>query len=259
MEFTDFSYDGITSHEMGLINISIKGGLFEEPLIASRRITEVVTRGSDKPYFMGINREPLEFELEFAFLHPFDHEAISRVARWLDQDYYREFFFIGNDVEDVRQKRYFCMLESDSSLLHNGLGQGFVTIKMRCNSPFGYSPEYYSIKHDFSLYDGSPIEFQFSNYGDVDLLPEMWIEKIGEGDVRIENMSNGGDFFEMKGLRDREIVYIDNDKQYIISDAPDVHRWDDLSGDFLALTRGVNYLRATGNFFLTFRYRFTLL
>jgi phage-related protein len=256
MEYTDFSFNGKSSQEMGLINVRVNGGLFEESFLASRKITEVKIRGNDRPYFMGIEKDPLSFDLSFAFLYPYDKEAIAKVARWLDTSYYCEFFFTG----EVRQRRFFCMLESDPRLLHNGLGQGYVTITMRCDSPYGFSPEYYSIKEDFTTSDGiTPVSFTFTNYGDVNLKPELWIEKQGDGDVKIENLSNSDSYFLFTGLKDRETLYVDCENEYIVSDIVDNYRWDSFQGEFIEMTRGVNYLRATGKFFLTFRYRYVLL
>lgn len=145
-EGLEFYYDGIKSTDMGLINVQIGSGLFEEPFVAEKTIREIKVRGNDKPYFQGVERSPLIFSLTFAFEDYYDHEKIRKVARWLDQDYYKPFY-----TTDNPNRIFYCMLHSSSSLLHNGLKQGYVEIEMRCDSPYSYSlqqmSEWYEIRN----------------------------------------------------------------------------------------------------------------
>lgn len=136
-EGLEFSYDGIKSSDMGLINVKFSDGLFEESFVAEKEIHEIKIRGRDKPYFQGVERSPLIFSLEFAFEDYYDHEKIRQVARWLDQDYYKPFF-----TTDNPDRIFYCMLHSSSTLLHNGLKQGYIEIEFRCDSPYSYSPQY---------------------------------------------------------------------------------------------------------------------
>lgn len=148
-EGIDFYYDGVRSVDMGLYNVKLDGGMFSETFVATRKINEISVRGNDKPYFQGVEREPLEFSLTFAFADTYDSAKIREVARWLDQDYYKPFY-----TTDNPERIYYCILESSSELVHNGLKQGYITLKMRCDSPFSYSPEYVSDIYDFN---NSPI------------------------------------------------------------------------------------------------------
>lgn len=138
-EGLEFSYDGIKSSDMGLINVKFSDGLFEELFVAEKTIHEIKIRGNDKPYFQGVERSPLVFSLQFAFEDYYDHEKIRKVARWLDQDYYKPFF-----TTDNPNRIFYCILHSSSTLLHNGLKQGYVEIEFRCDSPYSYSPQYLS-------------------------------------------------------------------------------------------------------------------
>lgn len=252
-EYTDFYYDGISSMEMGIINVTVSGGLFEESFIAPRKINEVKIPNNDRPYFMGIEREPLEFDLEFAFLHPYDKALISEVAMWLNQSYYKEFYFTENP-----NRRFFCILESDSQLVHNGLGQGYVKLKMRCDSPYSYSQEYLTQEVDYSNNVSSGTNYIFMNNGHVDMKPEIWIKKVGDGDVSILNNANAQSF-QFTGLKDKEIVYVDNDREYIQSDIIGQYRYDNFNNRYISLERGRNILTIYGNCKLQFRYRFKLL
>lgn len=252
-EYTGFYYNGISSLEMGLINVSASGGLFQESFIASRRINEVTVRGNEKPYFMGVTRDPLEFDLEFAFLDPYNRDKISEVAMWLDQSYYRELYFI-----DSPNRRFFCMLDGASDLLHNGYGQGYIKLKVRCDSPYGYSQEYLTTEFDFTKNTANGTVHTFENKGHVELMPEMWIKKYGDGDVSIFNRATG-QTFEFKGLKDQEIVYIDNEREHIESSLKDTFRYDNFNDIYMNLERGRNILIVKGNCKLQIRYRFRLL
>jgi phage-related protein len=137
LEGVHFSYAGIKSSDMGLINVKIDGGMFEEPFLPTRQIEEVSVRGRDKPYFQEVRLEPLSFELSFAFEYGYDEKKIREVARWLCQPYYQPFYTIDNP-----DRIFYCMVDGDSRLIHNGLKQGYITLTMRCDSPYSYSPKY---------------------------------------------------------------------------------------------------------------------
>ena len=164
LESTDFYYNGIYSVDMGIINCKIDSGLFEEPFLAEREIQEISIRGNDRPYFQGVRRAPLTFSLTFAFEDYYDEFKIREVARWLDQDYYRPFYTTSNP-----ERIFYCMLYSDSKLLHNGLREGYVQIQMRCDSPYAYSPQYVSKVYEW---DESPLMVNITDFseGQIDNL-----------------------------------------------------------------------------------------
>jgi phage-related protein len=137
LEGVHFSYAGIKSSDMGLINVKIDGGMFEEAFLPSRKIEEIQIRGRDKRYFQEVTLEPLSFDLTFAFEYGYDERRIREVARWLFQPYYQPFYTIDNP-----DRIFYCMVEGDSSLIHNGAKEGYITLTMRCDSPFSYTPRY---------------------------------------------------------------------------------------------------------------------
>lgn len=136
LEGINFYYDGIYSVDMGVLNCKIGGGMFEETFLPSRDIKEVVVNGRDKPYFQHVGFSPLTFDLTFAFEYGYDEKRIREVARWLMQAYYKPFYTIDNP-----NRVFYCMVDGDSSLFHNGLKQGYITLKMRCDSPYSYTPQ----------------------------------------------------------------------------------------------------------------------
>lgn len=136
LEGIHFCYDGVYSTDMGLLNCKIGGGMFEETFLPSKKINETTIIGRDKPYFQSIALEPLEFELTFAFEHYYDERRLREVARWLFQPYYKPFYVVDNP-----NRVFYCMPVDDSTLVHNGFRQGYITIKMRCDSPYSYTPK----------------------------------------------------------------------------------------------------------------------
>lgn len=133
LEGIHFSYDGVKSSDMGLLNCQIEGGMFDEVFLAKRKINEISVAGNEKPYFIGVEYEPLEFELTFAFENKYDERRIREVARWLNQKYYKPFYTVDNP-----NRIFYCMMVDDSRLIHDGAKGGYITLKFRCDSPYAY-------------------------------------------------------------------------------------------------------------------------
>lgn len=144
-EAINFYYDGIYSVDMGVLNCRVGGGLYQDVFLSDREILEIEVRGREKPYFQGVRRLPLTFSLTFAFKDQYDEKQIRDVARWLDQDQYKPFY-----TEAHPEIIFYCLLHSDSELLHNGLRQGYVNIQMRCDSPYAYSPKMISRTYEWN-------------------------------------------------------------------------------------------------------------
>lgn len=136
-EGVHFVYDNIRSIDMGLVNCQVSGGMFEEAFLAGREISEKQISGKDKPYFQEVRLSSLSFELTFAFEYVYDEEKIRKVARWLSPDYYKPFYTIDNP-----SRVFYCMPSGDSNLVHNGMKEGYITLTMKCDSPYSYTPVY---------------------------------------------------------------------------------------------------------------------
>lgn len=250
-----FNYAGISSKDMGLINVNVNSGLLEEPFLSNRNIREVSVRGNDIPYFQEIELEPLEFELSFAFLEAFDVDKIRSVARWLGgQTYYQPLYF-----ENDPNRIFYCMAVDSPRIIHNALQQGYVTLKFRCSSPYSYSPVYESSVFDYSSNTSSGVEYVFENKGDLPIKPIIYIEKVGAGEVKIVNHSNRGDELVLSNLADGEKLVVDCQLETIESDLALVNRYKDHNGVFLEMVYGNNYLRIFGTCKLRWKYQYILL
>jgi hypothetical protein len=96
---------------------------------------------------------------------------------------------------------------------------------------------------------------EFVNDGDIDLYPEVYITKNGQGDVTITNLSNNNDKFEFKDLINGETVYVNNETQHIETDLAMVYRYANFNDNYMKLPRGANVLQVQGNCKLRFKYQ----
>jgi|SRR5690554_5300065 len=188
LEGIHFVYDGIKSVDMGLLNCKIKGGMFEEAFLPSRKIKEHQISGNNVPYFQSIEYEPLEFDLTFAFEYKYDEQKIREVARWLCQDYYKPFYTVDNP-----NRIFYCILVDDSKLVHNGLKEGYIELTFRCDSPYAYQPR--TIKQNmkfnqdklfktFSENDfsgGTKSNIDINEYGEIEISAKniTWLSYTG--------------------------------------------------------------------------------
>jgi hypothetical protein len=117
---------------------------------------------------------------------------------------------------------------------------------------------YTSPEYNFSVNPVGGSLINFINNGDVDCYPELWITKVGAGTVSITNQSSG-QYFEINNLQDGEVVYFDNENEYIQSSLTGVTRYNDFNDSFLGCPRGVNNLSVLGNCKIEMRYQFKLL
>jgi phage-related protein len=237
----------------GIRNVNISSGMQEEPFVAPRQLRETKIRDRDKPYFNGIDYEPLQFQLSFAFDDYFDDDKVRAVARWLtDHNYYKPLKFSSNPT-----RTFYCMVVDSPQLIHNTLKQGYITLAVRCNSPYSvtdYREKIYNLSSN--IVDGTDITFE--NLGDLPIKPKLTILKYGTGDdIVIRNDTDGGNEFILSNLADQETVVVNGETEDIISDLPGIYHYDDhIGGYFLKLLYGKNYLNVSGNCELKFTYQF---
>ena len=142
-----------------------------------------------------------------------------------------------------------------TEIIHNGLKQGYITLTFRCDAPWAYTPFYITPIYDYSQ-NTSGVVLSIDNASDLLLYPEIWITKVGNGDISIINKTNGGAEFKFTGLLDGEIVYIDNENEYIETSLSNTYRYANFNNNYLELVVGTNNLFITGTCKLQFRYRF---
>lgn len=241
-----FSYDNIYSYDMGIINVNVEQGMVNEPFLANSRVNEVKIRGNDTPYFQDLETSSLTLTLTFAFVDAITEVEKRNVAKWLRQNQYKDLYFTNNTDRIFR-----CICINGSDFIHNCNNQGYITIQMKCDSPYSYSGTYISPVYSCS----GTTNIQLENAGDVDLFPEISILKSGAGDIQIYNQTNGNELFEFTGLSDNEDLYIDNEKEVIVTDIIGTYRYSNFNDNYLKLVYGVNNLQVVGDADIQFRYK----
>lgn len=258
-EATFFTFNGISSEDMGVQIASPNGGLFEEIFLPSRTIIETRTTGREKPYHQRVVNEPLSFSLTFFIYDWQKRDNLRQIARWFFQDYYKPLWF------DTKPERiFYAIIEGDSTLFHNGIKEGYVTLNVRCDSPYTYSPiQPVDVieARTLSTYN----QYSIFNEGDLPTKPKLWITKrTGAGDVSIkitDNESGNTQTLTIKGLQNNEKVFIDCENEEIISDLQylNIYRYDDHNGIWLELVEGESTLEFVGNFDIELEYEMAYL
>lgn len=257
-EYTNFYYDEQYSGDMGVIQASLDSGLFEEQFMPTRSIIETKVKGNSKPFLHGVEYEPLEFPLTLYFEDGTSEEKVHEVARWLNQQYYKPLYFV-EDKSGSATYVFYCMYQGDIRKIHNGIKEGVLTLNMRCKDAFIYSPFYLDDEIDLS---SNPVEgtiIQFENKSSIECMPECWITKVGDGDVTITNLSNGGQIVQLTELYDGEIAYIDSENEHLESDIPGRYLYDNHNNEWLEMVYGYNQLKIEGQCRIKFRYSYKFL
>lgn len=211
-EATFFTFDGISSEDMGVRVVNTDGALFEEIFLPRRSIVETQAANREKPYFQRVVNEPLSFPLTFFIYEWQKRDNLRQIARWLFQDYYKPLWFDTNP-----ERIFYGIVEGDSTLLHNGLKEGYITLNIRCDSPYTYSPVQ-TVDTLESRASNTFNQFTIYNEGGLPTKPKLWITKrLGDGDVAVKNKSTN-QTLTIKGLQNNEQVFIDCENEEIISD-----------------------------------------
>jgi len=252
LENTAFTYDGISSRDMKVVAVKVDSGLFEESFLPSRSIREESIRGRHKPYFLGYDLSPFEFPLVLYF-EDLTKEEIRRISRWLLVDFFKPLIFESNP-----ERIFYCMYEGNVDEFHNGLRQGYLTLNMRCDSPFSYSPVYSSEVFDFSTNVPEGTNIEFENYGDGICKPLITLEKIGEGDIRIVNLSDSGRELKLTDILTGDLLTINCEDEQIDTEVAGVFHYENHNNVYLRFVRGINRIKVYGNCKLQFKYQFTI-
>lgn len=226
-----FTFDGISSEEFGINLVEEDSGLKTDVFLPTRNL--IITSAKNREYFQGIREEPLQFPLHLYLKDWQNFDNLRQIARWLNTDYYKPLYFNENP-----SKIYYAMIEGTSNLFHNGLKDGYITLNLRCNSPYSYS---------------SPIDLRVAgstsihNDGDVSIKPKVWIKTNSSGDVKIINQSTNQTVI-IKDLQKDEEVFIDCENEEIVSSLEflNIYRYKNHNREWLKLERGFNQLEVIG-------------
>lgn len=237
---------------MGVKLVRQSTDLIEMPFGYRRQIVEESAPYRAKPFFFGLEKEPLEFSISIMPLDvQWTREKRLRIVQWLFQDEYKPFI-----SEDAPEVIYYCMPIGDANRFVSGLDQGFATITFRCNSPYAYSPTY--LRTYLSGQSTNPIEIE--NLSNVEKFnyPEIEVELLSGTKFSLINLTDGGNEFRFTDLDVGERVYVNNEAKQIISSLPNTYRLGNFNKKWMRLVQGVNRIQVVGDVNVQFRTVFPL-
>lgn len=250
-EAVHFTFDGISSEDMGVHIVSVDGGLYQESFLPNRTIVEQPVANNYKPYFKRVDNEPLAFTLTIFIEEWQQRNNLRQIARWFFQPYYKPLSF------DINyEKIFYVIAEGDSTLFHNGAKNGYITLNFRCDSPYSYSP----LRETPTLSSSSNF-YSIFNEGDLVTNPKIRIKKtVSNGPISIKNETSG-QVFSFSNLQVNEEVFVDCFREVIISslEVLNVYRYGVHNGEWLELLVDTNLLKFTGDFDISFEYEFIYL
>ncbi|ASB89410.1 hypothetical protein ACH95_17285 [Bacillus glycinifermentans] len=243
-----FFFGDRKSTDMGIENVNTEGGLVEETFLATSSINETTIKGNDTPFYEGKKRDPKQFNLNFYIVDYWNDKRLADIKRWLDVDTYQPLSFSEN-LDIV----YYAMPVDTNDLVHNASKEGYVRLTMRCDSPYAYSRSITTPLYDASKED---ITIEINNKGECTIVPSFKIQKIGKGDVQIENLSNFSSPSKFIDLEDGEVITVTGEKEIVDSSKYGDERYDNFNEEYLQLGYGMNRIRVTGRCKILFNYRF---
>lgn len=248
-ESMSFTYDGVNSEDFGVMMVNSNTGLFKEPFLAARSITEKSIAGRDVPLFGGVSEKPLSFPLTIFIEEWEKRDNLRAIARWLNQKEYKPLWF-----ETDPDRRFYALIDGTPVLNHNGIKEGFITLNVRCMTHYMSSAERVYKK----IVNGTADDW-INNDGDEPFAPRLTIKKIGNGDVKIETFLEGKRTHSLQivEMLDGEIAYLDCAMETIRSSHQEYERYlfDLCNHDYLTFGIGNPYntesstkIVFTGNF-----------
>lgn len=252
MESMYFIFDGIKSSDMGLYIMRIgETGFVQTPYWGGADIHESKNRKKVTPYFYGVTRNNLEFPpLQLVLcdknMQPrkWTSDDRYRIAKWLCHDTYKEFI-----SSDDLGKRYYVLAEAQTDL-HLINTQGYMEVKFRCNSSYGFSPIYIDQFDLSNNIETATIELENKSNVVNYYRPIIEFELVDNcTDIQFKNLSNGGKTMRFEGLNPNEIVSIDCENEIIKSNMPNSNPFSKFNVDekkyWLDLVYGVNQIEVT--------------
>lgn len=247
-QYLNFTYNGVSSSDMGVTHVSVNSGLFQDSLGSNRTIVEQQNNLTDRRYFKRVSLDPIEIEMNIMFNQPMSDTQYDSIFSWLLQDYYKELYF-ESDVDKI----FYCMPNGKPIINHNGGGEGYITITMRCFDGYLYSRQF-SYFFDLSFNTSTGTTITLTNNGQTDIYPSLTI-LVKEASITILNLTTN-ESTQLTGLSVGETITLDNENEEISTDVAGVYRFSNLNDTYVRVLSPSNQYKVTGKCALTFNYRY---
>lgn len=252
LESNHFTFNGVSSKDMGVSIGNPNGGLYKESFLPTRKLNEQNISGNPIPFFQSVDEETTSFPLTIVLEDWGKRNNARAIARWLYTDYYQPLTFDSNP-----DLIFYAMFTNKSELNHNGIQQGYVTLNVQSKSPYMYST-IHEVEYDVS----GLRDIELYNNGDLPLFITAEVENKVNGDVSIKNKDTNEEF-KLTGMFANELVYLDFRYEYAISSLEErLNRYlGDKNNDgwFSIKEESIAKLTLTGNFKIKIRYQYAYL
>ncbi|AVM24339.1 phage tail domain-containing protein [Bacillus pumilus] len=253
-----FLFNHIRSIDMSVVNVNTEGGLQEENFLAGKTINETFLKDRPEPIVDSIVYEPFEMPLNFyvdqnireGFYknRNLTQKKLREIAKWLTVTDYSPLSFSSN-LDIV----YYAIPLNAMDLVHNCSEDGYIRLTMKV-LPFKYSTKISTPWINPSNKIGNILTFD--NKGDITVPLSMEIQKIGDGNVTITNLSAYRTPFTIDDLKDREILKIDSVKELMESSLNGYECYEQSNESYVFLGEGQNRIKVEGSCLIRFNYRF---
>lgn len=255
MQSQYFVFDGIQSELMGIHIVRMERGMIPTPYMGSKNIRDVKVFGRDMPYFYGVEKGVIRFDLQMSLLdEEWTPQRRYEIARWLFQDVHKPF-----QTSDDLGKYYYAICTNAENLFLAD-SKGFVNLTFTTNAPYAFSQVY---TNTFDLTENDTTEtIMVENNSNVGEYYYPKIEFALSGDstgLSLKNLSDNNRIFEFTDLTTSEIISVDNKNKYILSNVPAVYRFQNFNKNWLRLRYGQNFIEVTGKCDMVIKTQFPIL
>lgn len=250
---TNFTFDNVNSEETyGLKVVKMNSGMIRQVFAGSRNLIETEIKNNDEPIFYGVEKKPLTFSLTLAKDGEWTYADKMEIRQWLVHDEYKEF------ESDDNELIFNVIVIGELVFFNNANDKGYLEIKFRCDSPYGYKPEF-SMLYDLSTNVPEGTDYEIINGSNINesYYPIWEIEMINTTGFQILNTTNASEV-SMNGLTLGENIQIDGRKKLVSSDSEE-NRLDKLNNlEFMFLDSGSNNITIIGDVKVTIRCKYPI-
>lgn len=260
------SYTTIYYKDQKISNIfsaTLESDFYDEALLGAVEIIEESIPKRDLPYFYGISRSPLEFEVVFAFKKPMSiYEIREYVEMFYSNDYYQSLAFERED--GFMTPIYYVLAAGEPEIEYNRVGVdeyvGYFKLNFRCNAPYGFTEGEVENK---DLYEDLEKSFKFYvNSSEKSQYYIIELENATENPINNIELKNTttGESFKLSAVESEETIIIDGRNRRLSSNIEsnpnDIYlRLVNRDDDFITLVPGYNIFTIDENIRVKIIYR----
>lgn len=255
----NFQYDNKTSLDFNLKIINFGGGNSSDSIGIPLQIEDAKIKNNPKPFFFGTEVAPvLTFKLQLAYLPDISQAQkylnrgeLGSIIKWLSKREYKEFKILDSDYSNITYK---CIFQNFKQIEIGNVPYA-IEVDVICDRPYGYR------KQTITKNVNGSSTFNIQNIGfDNDYIyPEVEITNgIATPDATITNITDSNNAFTFTGMNNNETIYINNQRQEIIS-STGLNRNGLFNFNWFRLTPDYyNSISITGTCSVTFRFEFPM-